>query len=257
MVGRSWYVYEPSIREHRFGKAEDAVEAAENEEITAQEPVEAPKTTFSTWNTPSYEPEVPVEIPHMKEVSRPVNVLRDDKRQDIAQLSEMQQAWEEWFTIKRSREGSQEPVAIQSIVEEEDQDGDIELQKEEESAYEAVDSYEETTSEEEAVETVRFRKIGVEPPVRAMEILPIPRAEEIHVAPGISRTVPQRSSKDHKRRQKSNTVLNATLTALTLIAIAIGVIGSGIAAPYLKSVQKNDAMEKYIGILVGERVINK
>src|SRR6185369_4066687 len=62
LVGRSWYVLETSIREHRFGSAE------------SQERPSAPrKDVSSTWQTPTYvavSPK-PIELPVKEVVAGP------------------------------------------------------------------------------------------------------------------------------------------------------------------------------------------
>jgi hypothetical protein len=60
LVGRSWYVYEPSIREHRFNderskankKAKISADTPAHEKLTQEKPIE------EVWERPSYTPEV-------------------------------------------------------------------------------------------------------------------------------------------------------------------------------------------------------
>ncbi len=85
LVGRNWYVLEDSIREHRFGKPEEAVVPVDS--------VNTPVDRSSTWQKPQYEAEIPVFVPDLApkpEVSAPTPAIAD-----------MQSAWKEWFEEKK------------------------------------------------------------------------------------------------------------------------------------------------------------
>lgn len=99
MVGRSWYVYEPSIRAHRFG--EEAVQEApvadvapapeaDTAPIAADEPV-------SDWEKPTYTSEklemLPeLGSPRLEELLPPAEET----------LTDMQAAWREWFEQRQT-----------------------------------------------------------------------------------------------------------------------------------------------------------
>lgn len=88
LVGRNWYVLESSILEHRFG-----AEVAEPKEAVEEAAV-ADKTPSISWEAPKYEVEVPVMVPELS-VRKPEVVSRQV-------VSEMQDAWQEWFSTQKT-----------------------------------------------------------------------------------------------------------------------------------------------------------
>lgn len=98
LVGRNWYVLESSIMEHRFGttpKEEASVEKRETEPaLHISNPVE------DTWEAPVYHPEVPAVLPVLE--TKPVEPIADSKKV----VSEMQEAWQEWFTAHKPAEAA-------------------------------------------------------------------------------------------------------------------------------------------------------
>ena len=85
LVGRSWYVLESAIHDHRFG--EQKVEA---EKVKEPEPVR-----HSTWEAPRYEA-APAEV-----IPTVINRLKDDEQkaeEAVADVSKhLQDSWREWF----------------------------------------------------------------------------------------------------------------------------------------------------------------
>lgn len=109
LVGRNWYVLESSLMEHRFGedaeaqseKPEDVVSESlsdtepEDTEVTVPEEVE--------WQAPVYSREEPVMVP-----LAPKEPAIQESQQVV---SDMQTAWQEWFTTqKRAQESVPESV---------------------------------------------------------------------------------------------------------------------------------------------------
>ena len=109
MVGRSWYVLETSIREHRFGvtKAKDEIEepvlpaGSTPEVLEAKESIELNAPV--TWQAAKYEmgtpayilPELKVELIDSKETAS------GEDTETSETLSDMQSAWQEWFARKQ------------------------------------------------------------------------------------------------------------------------------------------------------------
>ncbi len=96
LVGRSWYVYEPSIREHRFnderskgkgGVESDSVFNAKTSENTNIQAV---------WQQPAYTSESYENLPVLSE-NEVVPVEKNEPEAPKA-VSEMQSTWQEWFT---------------------------------------------------------------------------------------------------------------------------------------------------------------
>jgi hypothetical protein len=110
MVGRSWYVFEPSIRSHRFGgeavstpdaassyaQADKALQAV-GSEGASHEGSGSVHTANTTWKAPKYTLEPPVELP---ELPKPVYEELLPPPQET--LTDMQAAWKEWFERKQS-----------------------------------------------------------------------------------------------------------------------------------------------------------
>jgi len=79
LVGRSWYVLESAIQDHRFG------------EQKAEQPVRQPAApeSFSTWESPRYEAEPPAE-----ELLPSVQRAEEAEGPDVQRLHD---SWKEWF----------------------------------------------------------------------------------------------------------------------------------------------------------------
>lgn len=88
LVGRSWYVLESSITEHRFGRQEEALE---NTEPEAQEQQET-----STWESPKYAVETAAPLPELIErprsfpVSSTINLLAVKPQNSAADMASKQ-----------------------------------------------------------------------------------------------------------------------------------------------------------------------
>ena len=91
MVGRGWYVYEPSIMRHRFGDPQEVAVPELPQQFT-----EESKPAVSTWDPPVYKAETPV---YMAEIKVP-----EESRQaeEDTTLTDMQAAWREWFDKKEA-----------------------------------------------------------------------------------------------------------------------------------------------------------
>lgn len=114
LVGRSWYVLESAIQDHRFGNHE------------AEEPKEIIKSTQSesfsvseTWEFPRYEASHP-------EVLQTVNRLEDSGEEGTQEQDRLHESWKEWFdhvasTLSAVEEPAKEAIeeAIPQIMEEE------------------------------------------------------------------------------------------------------------------------------------------
>lgn len=286
MVGRSWYVYEPSIRAHRFGEvastesseslAEDqdeAVDAADEQE-PAIEPPHEPVTPIAAWNAPKYTPEAPQELPEL-----PKQAYEELLPPAEETLTDMQAAWREWFERKQQDlqtpeiespevidRRSEEAVAVEA--ENEPQEAYVEETEEETSVplhrIEDETVYFEPVREPEAAKSMRSPAYepeeGAEPiaihAVRSAyyhEIAaPIPTAAR-KVAEPEARIVSERvitKRTEGRRGRRSNAPIVAALIGVSVIAIAVAVIGSGKADRYLKTTAADNPI---INFLVGTR----
>lgn len=96
MVGRSWYVFEPSIRAHRFGA--EAVEEVPEKEVDEGKAVPAQPVdeAQADWERPKYTSETPEMLP---EILAPV--IEEEAPPAEESLTDMQSAWREWFEQKQ------------------------------------------------------------------------------------------------------------------------------------------------------------
>ena len=92
LVGRSWYVLETAIREHRFGGG-----AGKSEPIASLETDAEPSTAI--WEAPRYvsEPEVSL-MPVFPSVKPPETAVA--VTETTPAVSMMQDAWKEWFEAR-------------------------------------------------------------------------------------------------------------------------------------------------------------
>ena len=294
MVGRSWYVYEPSIRAHRFGAdaampeataeeadmdvdtAAEGKNEAENEQDAASEAAPEP---VSAWERPKYTAEEPQQIPEIAPQSQnPASESAAAYVEPVipAQetLTDMQAAWREWFERKQQALETPELEAPEEDSEAEDQDDEEEIEEMEE---ESVETEEEVTE----IPLHRIRPAAPEPvaaPVVApmADIVPntaskaaytteyaAPQAPEARIVHErvITRTATstRRAKKAAARTQRgtqkgTNAPMIAILIGVSIIAIAIGYIGSGFADKYLEIFGSNNPA---INFLVGTREFNR
>ncbi|HRH55600.1 MAG TPA: hypothetical protein PK609_01915 [Candidatus Paceibacterota bacterium] len=112
LVGRSWYVLESAIKEHRFGNV------VEEEEKQPEKEPEAPVDRSDTWQKPQYVSEPATLVPELS----PKTATQGLGNPPIA---DMQSAWREWFAdtkpLETLSDGSEDfkdeylPVVIPQI----------------------------------------------------------------------------------------------------------------------------------------------
>lgn len=111
LVGRSWYVYEPSIKEHRFNDERKKGESKNLAKKEAETEIhQSEKTNIqAVWQEPIYAVEVPQPLPIIEPKPDP----EPEETGSPRPLSEMQSTWQEWFS-DRSPQGAEprptEPV---------------------------------------------------------------------------------------------------------------------------------------------------
>lgn len=254
MVGRSWYVYEPSIRAHRFG--EEAVEEESTDTVPEEQVVqvtEEVRTTevVTTWEQPRYQAEEPVPIPSLDMRSEgSVNRLEDPEYAPEVALTDMQQAWKEWFEL-RNQQPAETPVADdegESDEDDVDQEDEGEEYEEEEEIVEFQRIHEPDEEEEDdEVEEIHIERIYrheiVQPPTEA----PVPPAPAVR---------PQMRQQPKPKKQKvegSAVSIAALFIAIAIVSVTIAAIGSGVATPYIQSFVGSNPVIEYLG---GSRSIN-
>lgn len=105
LVGRSWYVLEDSVREHRYGK-ENEVSVAESTAINApEEPIHTNAYSNVTY-TKEETPFLP-ELQEKKEEAYVSEAIESSTQRDRG-VTDMQSVWKEWFST-RPLNASDEP----------------------------------------------------------------------------------------------------------------------------------------------------
>src|SRR3989338_7405803 len=109
LVGRSWYVREAAIKDHRFG-AENAVKSDDTLKHVADT-----TNIDSSWEKPKYEPEETYEVPRLaeknvKEESEIVEEIQQEDAEDTA--TKMQEAWRTWFAERQQDKEKPQSVEI-------------------------------------------------------------------------------------------------------------------------------------------------
>lgn len=250
LVGRSWYVLETSIRDHRFG-GEESVSAPKSDG--------RPSSAVSEWESPKYEPEEVVEVPQIEK--SPINVLEQAEEPEVeevpapkaqASVEDMQSAWKEWFATRNREKLIETPDIIDARAEEDEVYADDEVV--------AVEN--EVSDEEE----VQIRRVPNQQVMRQYDPIPstpeIEKPVRINKQPSISYAspVPMRPTAPSKRgetarvRSGGGLALRALLISLALLAVAVAVIGTGNAENVIGDEARVYEPIKFLG---GTRIIDK
>lgn len=224
LVGRSWYVYEPSIQEHRFNdersKAHKKNVSSSPATHTEEKPIE------SVWERPEYTSEAVETLPMLDSEVKPEEV--DPKEPET--LSEMQSAWQEWFT-----EHKQEPNTRQ------------------EARQEVVES---PIVEEKEPQEVPVRMIVSDiAPMREVEAPQADFRERIYKETyvPVQKVAPQTAARKKKPR-KSPLILKSALVAFIVVIASVTLIATGFIeelhlsglsdSPVFQYLQGSEVLEK-------------
>lgn len=267
MVGRSWYVLESSIREHRFGKIEDKISEKTPEAIHAGTQESTLNDSLSTWEQPRYSPEELHELPTGMGIIEADKTNKDIEISDTEKsISDMQTAWKEWFE-KKHEPLLESPEVIETREEEH------EAQEYEPHTHEEPEITSYSSLEEEVVSLPLNRLEMFERP--AQEVVSgsaVKQSEEgnedsakripihiqripthpLHVAH--DREVISHNERPRqayvREQQRVSIIATATLIAIGGLAIATALIGSGYMSEYAA---QNPAI-KFLG---GESTVEK
>lgn len=219
LVGRSWYVLESSVREHRFG--EDTKKTGSFDE---QKPI------LDTWSVPVYKPESVVSVPRL--------TVREDAEisSDTETIEDMQAAWKEWF-VKREEKVS-EPLP-QNSFEDEPQDQNDESQEIQEPVESLVEEEPEEIVVQSYLDPVPLTPEKEEPVSLKRDYSheePISVAHVEHaVRSRVERSVEPEVKAPKRRKRRSGpslVIVKALLIAVILVTGAITAIGLGFADQY-------------------------
>ena len=230
LVGRSWYVLDSAIQDHRFG----APKAADEDNLP-ERTLERASVLPPTWQAPKYQADTAPELPsinRIREAAKPTTteeVAEAPSARSVPATEDLHKAWQEWFNVREEgvmHAASDAPEAEESLRE----------------------SSEDETSEEGDV-AVPIHAVYEEPlatPITT-EIPPAPRQDTFQkpAEPAL------RASRTKKAPQSM--IVRLSLAAGMLCALALlvfAVAGSGYADQYLASVGQAQ-------LLAGVAVYNK
>ena len=237
LVGRNWYVLESSITEHRFGISQkEEIKAVENPEISKIRPI--------SWSEPTYVQEEMVQIPPLIQ-----------KDPDIASsrrvVSEMQNAWQEWFS---NQAPSTSNLAIENgaevfdgslvpeIVEEQETEEEVHISRIENLAEEIETPHVQETEEE----VVHFHSITPREQytAAATEVMDLSSrlaaaAESVIAAPV------------HREKRGASLVVKTVLLGAAFVAACIAFVGTGMVEEFTGVPPTKDSLQgqvlQYLG----------
>lgn len=231
LVGRSWYVLESALQDHRFGAS------SPNEPLKAEK--ESESASESAWESPRYEatevPELPV-ADRSKGVEEPIETKDSE---DVAQR--LQETWQAWFDRF-------EPITENTKLE----------------YSHLAESSEETEiiEEEPAViaEEVPNEEKEEQIPIRAIHhelYQPAPREFMPHTATESSEDIedeyedePQEELAGDTRKRGLVMVLHTAGAVVALIAVSLAALGSGYLDEYALS-------NSQVGLIAGVGLYDK
>ncbi len=232
LVGRSWYIYEPSIRRHRFKEEAPSV-AEEVEDVQEVEPVSEETNNEAVWEPATYVAEDISALPEISpkeesfevsgtdeiEETIPTNISEPEKT-NSHKVSEMQSAWQEWFSSERAA-GTTEREEVPT---------------------------------EEAAQPVTIHKTDEEPQYRPQPpVLYDIQPKRQSYSPLPVRTVVKGKTQQDLAKPKGNLAVNAVFVAIILITISFAVAASGFTEKFIQS----GPLEDFLMILGGASVIEK
>jgi hypothetical protein len=227
LVGRSWYVLESSVREHRFGKisaSPSPVPSApvpespvtEEEMPTQSEEDQAPASqplAEEVWESPRYTAE-PVEEVFSSSPTYLTNTTDIHEPAPQSQIEEVQSAWQEWFSKNEGVRSSVEPI-------EEPAPEPVKEVDYEEPQEEVKNEVEEMESAPVQVSIMRTRE-----PVRSVDMV----SNQEYFRPQTQSARPARTrigKSQRKAKRGQNVALKAVFVGLIILTVAVTIIGTG------------------------------
>ncbi|HEX8591559.1 MAG TPA: hypothetical protein VF696_02320 [Candidatus Paceibacterota bacterium] len=234
MVGRSWYVLESSIRDHRFG--------SETPEVLKYAATATDDAPLSTWQPPVYAPEEPARIPELapREETAPSVPAGLTAANTIA---DMQDAWREWFDTRQA--ATLDEIEEETPNEDEDEEAVVEEAEEVEPELGIAEENESESWNEEPV-AIPVHKMATPAPEPSADVVPIRRQYQPRAAafsmPVRPKSAP-RQQRERSDRKGANVVTMALLVALGALVLIVGVVGSGFADAYME----DNVVLRYLG----------
>jgi hypothetical protein len=227
LVGRSWYVLESSIREHRFGE-----ETKKTSSFDEKEPI------LNTWSVPVYKPEPVVEVPKL-------NTRESTPPSSDETIEDMQAAWKEWFVSREEK--SVAPVVANRIEPEVIQESEDEVLSSEETEQELEYTDPVPFTPEIEVPVQVTRDYNHEEPISIEHVERAVRQREEYepqVEPRVSR-----ARRGRRKGSASLLVVRALLVGVMLVTVAVTLIGLGFADQYaFKQDARYEAVRFFSGV---------
>lgn len=91
LVGRSWYVLESAIQDHRFSDAKIEPDKTEKPKPSAESPIQ------STWESPRYEASRDELLPSVNRLQNRELSVSEEKNEGSDVANRLQDTWQAWF----------------------------------------------------------------------------------------------------------------------------------------------------------------
>lgn len=200
LVGRSWYVLESAIQDHRFGNQEA--------EMHSVQPSPGISLT-QTWESTRYESSNTETLPSLNLLQKAETASEAEKEEehDAIQLSQLHDSWRAWFDhVEDVSAPTEEPVQVPVLTA-------------------AVDENEEKSVERTEEVTVPLHIVAEKRSLR--EVLPI---EKVKVVEKKEEALVQVNHKEHEQIRRGINISSLTHAFIVLIAVISGSLaaaGSG------------------------------
>ncbi|HEY4500948.1 MAG TPA: hypothetical protein VJI70_01615 [Candidatus Paceibacterota bacterium] len=218
LVGRSWYVLEAAIQDHRFGATD--VEHEKTEQAVSHTPaepaIESSKPGLSTWEPPHYEAPLDEFLPSINRLKK----ADTDEVSTDKVLENLQDSWRTWFDRIADTAGTS-PV-IEKV--EEITEGDVQ-----EELTEVPKTREDEKKDDEGEVNVPIHAVYQEPP---RELLPYSIIEEQNEKQLRSLVHQERLSMGNRAAIR---VIKIGSMLLAGVIVVVAIIGTGYLDKYIIS----------------------
>lgn len=230
LVGRSWYVLETAIQDHRFGATD--VHSEEKAHATATEP-----RVSSTWEPPHYEASAEELLPSVNRLHAHTDV-KEEKREESKNQEHLQDTWKTWFDhIADTETGT--PVIEKA---------EIEKLEEEKPVEEVVPQ--EALTQEVNIPIHTVYKLAPQEEPQPHESSATYTTVEATDEPK-EQSIPSRTAQTGQRvRRTAIRLIQVSSVLFAVVAASIATIGSGYLDNYITS-------NNQVSIISGATVYNK
>jgi len=223
LVGRSWYVLESAITDHRFGNPE-----IEQEDIQKSE--EQRPSALPTWEAPRYEAV-------QAEVLPSINLLREEKiiERDVPEVSPyLQDSWRTWFenTEKVEELSGTSELAASEVAQ----------------VLQEVDEVAEELEPEVEIEPEEYEAVSV--PLHALEDRQLAREREEVGVSSLKEYLPEQRVRGIRFSVAAIRSVQALGAFAALATVSLAIVGSGYLDSYIIS---SDQARMAAGVILYNR----